>query len=155
MKATKTNIALSELFDVDPSTGEIFDVVPTDNSKRLPSDPRKENLKLEDDFELARSMMHSLLLKGANSLDNALLVANGTEDPKAFDAVSKLISNLTDVSEKLIELHGRKVRSKAATPSDGKPIEAGSTNITGPVFVGSTSELALMITKDRQINRDN
>lgn len=141
---TNTDKSLSQIFDVMPTkmNGTIIEakIAPVINTQTPVA-------KLDDDFELARLMMHSLMIKGANSLDTALLIANGTEDPKAFDAVSKLISNLTDVSERLISLHEK--RHKSTTPVASVQSE-NSTNILGPVFVGSTSELALMINNARK-----
>jgi hypothetical protein len=55
---------------------------------------------------------------------------------------------MTDISEKLIGLHEKKTKS---TPiSAATPTADNTTNINGPVFVGSTSELALMITNSRK-----
>lgn len=154
---TKTNRALSDVFDVEPieekfpATDDTFDVVEVP-----PTEENKDQVAMDNDFEIARVTMHNLLLKGQSTLENAIIVANGTEDPDSFNAVSKMVDTLVKVSGKLMDIHETKQKLKNPAPkgADGAvtaPIAPSSTNINGPVFVGSTSELAAFLNKNKHL----
>ena len=139
---TKTNRALSDVFDVQPTHADIVDYVPIDNSKK----------SLETDFDVARSTMHNLLLKGQQSLEQAILIANGTEDPESFNAVSTLIGKMTDASIKLIGIHEAKMKVENKIEVKVPPEQHASTmNVNGPVFVGSTSEFAKFLSDKTKV----
>lgn len=137
--SVKTNNSLSEIFDVNPITGET--VVPQVVAK---VDESKPDTKLDNDFELARTTIQNAILKASHSLEVASLVAAGTEDSKSFDAVGNLVSKLVDASEKLVGIHEKKAKAEPKKIAGGIIDQTGenTTNINGPVFVGSTSELA-------------
>lgn len=150
---TKTNESLSNIFDVEPSTGEVIEQIVPD----IACNDSTVKIKSEDaDLEICRTTMHNLLLQGQRSLENAIIIANGTEDADSFNAVSTLIGKMTDASTKLMGLHEikAKINRPVVMPQPVAQLQptAGSTNISGPVvFVGSTSEFAKNITDIRKL----
>lgn len=145
---TKTNQSLSNIFDVEPSTGEVIEHEPNVS---------KSIEKLQDiDFEIARTTMHNILLKGQSAIENALLIANGTEEPDSYNAVSNLIGKMTDASVKLMGLHETKMKilTKSEVQIQSTTESSTTTNISSQVvFVGSTSELAKNISDLRKLNK--
>lgn len=141
---TKTNQALSDIFDVEPIVHEVAvveskDITVTENAQ-------------ETDFEIARTTMHNLLLKGQSAIENALLIANGTEEADSYNAVSNLIGKMTDATTKLMGLHETKMKLNIKQPQQLSPDPQGSgtVSISGPVFVGTTSELSKLILDQRK-----
>ena len=141
---TKTNQALSDIFDVEPVTHAIIEHEPVKATVESAHDT---------DFEIARLTMHNMLIKGQEAVGNALIIANGTEEADSYNALSTLIKTMTDASSKLMGLH--EIRAKIVKPvTQSTPqIEAtNNTTISGPVvFVGSTSELASAISSNRKL----
>lgn len=144
---TKTNQSLSNIFDVEPSTGEIIESKP---------EIKVDSTVQDTDFEIARTTMHNLLLKGQSALENAILIANGTEEPESYNAVSALIAKMTDTSVKLMGLHEIKSKLAIKSPSNLQTpnLESTTTNISSQVvFVGSTSEMAKAIFDTQKLNK--
>jgi hypothetical protein len=71
----KTDILLSEVFDVDSIQTKVLDrtelVINTNN-------------KIEDDFEITRNNLRILLQQGQEALQKSLDVAMQSEHPRAF-----------------------------------------------------------------------
>lgn len=146
---TKTDQSLSNIFDVTPTTNE---VVKYESATDVTAVTNKTSQ--DTDFDIARTTIHNLLLKGQQSLDNAIIIANGTEEADSFNAVTNLIAKMTEASVKLMGLH--EIKSKITKPTiltPDTPHESGTMNINGPVFVGSTSELSAFITKQQKLNK--
>lgn len=156
---TKTNQGLSDVFDVTPTLVS-NEVALVDVTIEESSEPKAQQKSQDEDFELVRITMHNLLLKGQAAIENALIIANGTEEADSYNAVSNLIGKMTDASVKLMGMHEikQKIESKPiAAPTVPVSSEPNTMNISGPVFVGSTSELAKMIATQRAslINNQN
>lgn len=156
---TKTNHGLSNVFDVTPTlvSNEVVLVAATSEDSSIPKVQQKSQ---DEDFELVRVTMHNLLLKGQAAIENALIIANGTEEADSYNAVSNLIGKMTEASVKLMSMHEikQKIESKpVVAPAVPVSSEPNTTNFSGPVFVGSTSELAKMIATQRAslINNQN
>ena len=152
MITTKTAQAFGDIFDVEPTMSNIVSAEP------LPITEKKDVSSADTDFEIARASIHNALLKSQNALENAFIIANGTEDPDSYNAASKLVERIVDASTKLMSLHD--IKNKVTPKTGGVvPVQetlhsegTSTTTITGPVFVGSTSELAKLLTSQRQTN---
>lgn len=143
---TKTNQSLSAVFDVEPIKHEVIE------SKPIVTEAKESiSAAQEIDFEIARNAMHNLLLKGQSAIENALLIANGTEEAESYNAVSNLIGKVTQASTRLMELHEIKTKLviKAETPMPTQE-SSNTVSISGPVFVGTTSELSKMLTNQHK-----
>jgi hypothetical protein len=80
---------------------------------------------------------------GKNTLENAVMIANGSEDPKSFDSVAKLMDSIGSLSDKLVGIHTKNKVAPVAAINNPE----GGTTINGPVFVGSTTEFSKMIAR--------
>lgn len=141
---TQTNQSLSNIFDVEPTMHEV--IVPEIVAP-------EQTAKVEDtDFEIARTTMHNILLKGSTAIENALVIANGNEEADSYNAVSNLIGKMTEASVKLMGLHEIKAKmSKPVTAPITPQLESGAVSINGPVFVGTTSELSRLVMEQRKL----
>ncbi len=144
---TKTNQSLSDVFNVEPTAQDVITVEAAAQSTEILDNPAST------DFEIARAAMHNILLKGSTAIDNALIIANGNEEADSYNAVSNLIGKMTEASTKLMGLHEMKAKiTKPAAPNSGQPEQnvPGNVSISGPVFVGTTSELAKIVMQQRK-----
>lgn len=101
------------------------------------------NDNIQHDYESARGNLHSLLVQGQEALMSALDVAKQSENPRAFEVVGNLMTQLADVNSKLLDLSEKrqKLADKAAVPAPGNQV----TN-NNAFFVGSTADLNKMLT---------
>ena len=132
---------LDEVFNV---TGEIVSQelepkslknVPLENAidtKSILSDIKK-------DYEYARGNMYSIIEKGQEALNGILELAQETESPRAYEVVGQLIKNVSDSTEKLIELQ------KKLKDIEEVKHSIGPTSVTNAIFVGSTTELSKIL----------
>ena len=111
------------------------------------SDEKHENV--DDDFEYSRRTYYDLIEKGQGALEEMMEVAKQLEHPRAFEVVSGMIKNISDVNDRLMDLHKKK---KDYNKKDiVKPVD-GTTN--NNIFVGSTVELQRML-QDMNKEQDN
>jgi len=111
------------------------------------SDEKHENV--DDDFEYSRRTYYDLIEKGQGALEEMMEVAKQLEHPRAFEVVSGMIKNISDVNDRLMDLHKKK---KDYNKKDiVKPVD-GTTN--NNLFVGSTVELQRML-QDMNKEQDN
>tara|TARA_R100000541_G_scaffold1902_3_gene7066 strand:+ start:5307 stop:5687 length:381 start_codon:yes stop_codon:yes gene_type:complete len=92
----------------------------------------------KNDIEFTRQTYYDLINKGQNALDEMTSIASALEHPRAFEVVAGLIKNVSEVSDKLIDLHKKKYELSRIDPT----LEGGTTN---NLFVGSTVELQRML----------
>ena len=67
----------------------------------------RENEKVRSDYEYSRDTYYELLEKGKDSLETMMEVARESEHPRAFEVLSNMIKNLSDVNDKLMDLKKR------------------------------------------------
>jgi hypothetical protein len=137
MKSIDKN--LSDIFDIDPITPtNVIEVKET-------AVVEIKDSTIEDDVEFARQNIKKLINKGGAAFDNLLLVANESEQPRAYEVVATLIKNLSDLNKDLLELQKRK---KDLQGSDDKK-QSGNVNVDKAVFVGSTTELVKFLKNNK------
>ena len=102
------------------------------------SDNKEENV--ENDYEYSKRTYYDLIEKGQNALDDMIEVARNLEHPRAFEVVSGMIKNVSDVNDKLMDLNKKK---KDYYKQEIKQIEGTTTN--NNLFVGSTTDLQRML----------
>jgi hypothetical protein len=140
---------LNDIFNV---SGEIVSASCESNDSKLPSDNIiVDKITISDikkDYEYARGNMYSIIEKGQEALNGILELAQETESPRAYEVVGQLIKNVSDSTEKLIELQ-KKLRDLEEIKTS-----SGPTSVTNALFVGSTTELSKLL-KGRLNNQDN
>lgn len=125
---------------IDDNLSQIFDVAPLDNKPMAVSAPSIQvNHALENDFEVTRSNLHSLLAQGQDALFHALEVAKQSEHPRAFEVVGGLVKHLSDINGQLLDLHKKKQTIEAPTKGETTAVTNNA------IFVGNTSELSKML----------
>lgn len=109
------------------------DYVVTSN---IPFKPKLE--EGETDFEFARSNIFELIGKGAVALNDLLDIAKLSQDPEAYDSVTKFIKTLVDTNKALLDLHQINAGIRTST--------VGPKTINNNLFaVGTTADLQKMI----------
>jgi|TARA_R110001592_G_scaffold354387_1_gene653969 hypothetical protein len=98
----------------------------------------KEPDNVSNDYNYSRQTYYDLIEKGKESLDLMIEVARESEHPRAFEVLSGMIKNVSDVNDKLMDLNKK---NKDISAEDIKAIEKTTNNL----FIGSTAELQRML----------
>jgi hypothetical protein len=139
MKMTKKYKKLNETFNVDNSD----DVIHPEVAEATPAEIQQEKSSVLDDikkdYEYTRGNLYSIIEKGQEAINNVLELAQETDTPRAYEVVGQLIKNVSDATDKLIDLQ------KKIKDLDEIKRPKGPTNVTNALFVGSTAELSKML----------
>ena len=109
-----------------------------DIEKFLP--PEEKNV--DNDYKYSRDTYYELVEKGKESLELMIEVARESEHPRAFEVLSGMIKNISDVNDRLMDLNNKK------KDLDKKDEIQKIANTTNNLFVGSTTELQKLLKKD-------
>ena len=139
---SKTFDSLNKEFDV-----EGFDIEKSSVDAEVVSDEPKfikkqEKSDFDRDYEYTRGNLYSIIEKGQEALNGILEVAAEGGSPRAYEVAGQLIKNLSDATEKLVDLQ-KKVKD---IKQEDRP--KGPTNVTNALFVGSTAELQKLLKKN-------
>jgi hypothetical protein len=100
---------------------------------------------VSNDYNYSRQTYYDLIEKGKESLDLMIEVARESEHPRAFEVLSGMIKNVSDVNDKLMDLNKK---NKDISAEEIKKIEQTTNNL----FVGSTAELQRMLQDDETMS---
>jgi len=149
---SKSTKALDEALNIaeDIIEAEVIEDVPTiveesnvqiiTASDQNNSVSKREN-EIESDYDLARTTMRGLLVKGNEAIERILELAKGSEHPRVIEVAAGIIRDTSNVAKDLMQVH--KIRNDVETPgSKGSTGEGGETKdgVTN-VFIGSTADL--------------
>ena len=109
-----------------------------DIEKFLP--PEEKNV--DNDYKFSRYTYYELVEKGKESLELMIEVARESEHPRAFEVLSGMIKNISDVNDRLMDLNKKK------KDLDKREEIQKIANTTNNLFVGSTTELQKLLKKD-------
>jgi hypothetical protein len=111
--------------------------------KEKPQSPNVEvNTKdLTNEYEFSQEQYHTLIDKGNDALDELLAVAKESENPRAFEVVTQLLSGLTNTTKELLQLQKTKKEIE-------KDVKDPST-VNNSLFIGSTAELQELLNKKK------
>ena len=96
---------------------------------------------IESDYEYQRQNFYNLVEKGTDAIEGILELAKESEHPRTYEVAGNLIKQVSEVTEKLGDLH-EKMRKLKEVPDNAPK------NVTNALFVGSTAELQKMIKGD-------
>lgn len=104
----------------------------------------KINTDLSEDYRKVRTTLKGLIDNGADAIDKLLNL--NSDNPRAYEVLSGLIKNVSDVAKNLLEI--QKIKQDIENPKNTppkKPEEDGGTinNIT--IYRGSTADLSKAI----------
>lgn len=94
---------------------------------------------IKKDYEYSRGNFYSIIEKGQEAINSVLELAQETESPRAYEVVGQLIKNVSDATDKLMELQ------KKLKDIEEVKVSNGPTNVTNALFVGSTAELSKLL----------
>ncbi len=135
MKMTKKFDKLNETFDV---SNEIVE----SKSEIIESKVESISSSVEDikkDYEYTRGNLYSIIEKGQEAINGILELAAESEMPRAYEVAGQLIKNVSDATDKLMDL-----QKKLKDIEETKQVR-GPTNVTNALFVGSTAELSKLL----------
>ena len=101
--------------------------------------------KVKSDYEYSRETYYELLEKGKESLETMIEVARESEHPRAFEVLSGMIKNLSDVNDRLMDLNKK---NKDINQEE----QVKQLNTTNNVFLGSTSELQKLLKEEPMVD---
>lgn len=166
---SKIDRSLSEAFGVEPiwnPESSDFPLAETSTPKEEPAPvpaviqeqaPKTEDVVIDDDAEFVRLKLLSLLNKGEDAFEYLLHLAKSEDRVNGFEVLNSMLSNMTDMSLKILEIHEKKRKLKGGAKkqtdvSDETPI-VNKTTTNNIIFNGTTSELQDLIKK--QIGSDD
>lgn len=103
---------------------------------------------IDEDYETSRDTYNDLIEKGRESLELMIEVARESEHPRAFEVLSGMIKNISDVNDKLMDLN--KKYKEVTKVDEPKGIEGGTTN--NNIFLGSTTDLQRFLHNEKVID---
>jgi len=132
---------LDETFDVTPIKSETIDtkVEKVEKIKSSMEDIHK-------DYEYTRGNLYSIIEKGQEAINGILELAQETEMPRAYEVAGQLIKNVSDATDKLLDL--QKKLKDVTKEEESK----GPTNVTNALFIGSTAELQKLIKSNKSVD---
>src|SRR6056300_1268091 len=101
MKMTKKFDDLNDAFNV---AGDIVSREVESVEEKVETIASSVSSDLKKDYEYTRGNLYSIIEKGQEALNGILELAKETESPRAYEVVGQLIKNVSDSTEKLIEL---------------------------------------------------
>ena len=97
---------------------------------------------VKSDYDYSRQTYYDLIEKGRESLEDMIEVARQSEHPRAYEVLSGMIKNISDVNDKLMDLNKKQ---KDIDKKDDIPQVSGTTN---NLFLTTADLQKMMITKD-------
>ena len=102
----------------------------------------------DNDYDYSRETYYELIEKGKDALEDMINVARESEHPRAFEVLSGMIKNISDVNDRLMDLNKKK-KELDRKDETVKQIENQQNN-----FYLSTSELQKMMTQGEVVDAD-
>jgi len=130
---------LNEVFDVEPNSVEIE----RSNQKKI-EQIRNSSEDIRKDYEYTRGNLYSIIEKGQEAINGILELAQESEMPRAYEVAGQLIKNVSDATDKLMDL-----QKKLKDVNEEKE-QKGPTTVNNALFVGSTADLQKMLKQAQQ-----
>jgi hypothetical protein len=100
--------------DKEDKLGKIFNLppLPVEVKKETAlvpvNEPETDLEKIEGDFEVARDAIINALETSQGALEELCQVAKGSQHPRAFEVLAKMVDTIRDTSKDLIDIHQKK-----------------------------------------------
>lgn len=102
-----------------------------------------ETKEIQDDYEYSRKSYRDLVDKSNQAIEAMLELALQAEHPRAFEVLSTMLKNTSEITDKLMDLQKKKKEIKDEPKVATATPQLSQTNI----FTGSTKELQQMMIK--------
>ena len=131
---------LNETFDIQPTEVEVE--VQKDDLNAKIEKTRSASEDIRKDYEYTRGNLYSIIEKGQEAINGILELAQESEMPRAYEVAGQLIKNVSDATDKLMDL-----QKKLKDVNEEKEVK-GPTTVNNALFVGSTAELQKLLKKN-------
>ncbi len=101
---------------------------------------------VKSDYDYSRETYYDLLEKGRESLEDMIEVARQSEHPRAYEVLSGMIKNISDVNDKLMDLN-----KKNKDINKEEEVKQIGTSTTNNVFLGSTADLQRLLKDESNV----
>jgi hypothetical protein len=132
-----------------PSLDKIFDL-PIVDQKQYPiaEIQQSKSVDIDNDYQLARTTLRNLIVKGESTLDEMINLAKNSEHPRTYEVAGQLIKTMSDVAKDLLSLQKQAKELDSGT-QDNNPSIGTQNNI---VFAGTTTELLKLLKNEKPID---
>jgi hypothetical protein len=137
-KFDNLNDAFNVAGDIVPAATEKTEVIP---KQEKPEKPVVDDIR--KDYEYTRGNLYSIIEKGQEAINGILELAQESEMPRAYEVAGQLIKNVSDATDKLMDLQ------KKLKDVEEESKSKGPQNVTNALFVGSTADLAKMLKQQK------
>ena len=110
--------------------------------------PHDEN-NAKNDYDYSRETYYELIEKGKDALESMIEVARESEHPRAYEVLSTLIKNVSDVNDKLMDLN--KKQKELEKKDDAKQVENQQNNF----YIGSTAEIQRLLQQGETVEHEH
>ena len=136
---SKNNESLDEAFNVEST------VVKEETIETKIEKVQSTSEDIRKDYEYTRGNLYSIIEKGQEAINGILELAQESEMPRAYEVAGQLIKNVSDATDKLMDL-----QKKLKDVNEEKEVK-GPTTVNNALFVGSTADLQKML---KNVNKD-
>ena len=98
----------------------------------------------KEDFTFARANIREVVENANDAIAKLAIIADQSQDPRTFDVLSKMMNTVVTASKHLLEIQ-KDIR--AIEKPDVPNSDPGKSQVTNNLFVGSTSDLAKVISQ--------
>jgi len=142
MATSKNFKNLEETFNIAPSA-PIVKSEDVEVDVEVVADQKPQ--RFQNDINYVFGVLNSTIEKSKEALDNALELAQETDQARAYEVVGQLVKHTVDSAEKIIDIH-MKLKEMESEKSSG-------TNVTqnNAIFVGRTED-ALKLIRQSKLN---
>ena len=116
---------------------DLNEVLNIENAVEVVQPKQDDESEIDSEYDYTKQNLHNIIDRGSDALEEMLMIAKQTEQPRAFEVVSTLLKTLSDANKDLLELKSKQKALKGEKPT--------AKNVTNALFVGSTAELQKMI----------
>ena len=100
--------------------------------------PEKPADQIQDDYEFSRETYRNLVSKSNEAIEQMLSLAMQSEHPRAFEVLSNMLKNTSDMTDKLMALQ----KAKKDIQKKDEKVQSEKPSLTqNNLFLGSTTDL--------------
>lgn len=130
---------LNQTFDVDPIEVEKEKTTQIEKVEDQIERFKNSTEDIRKDYEYTRGNLYSIIEKGQEAINGILELAQESEMPRAYEVAGQLIKNVSDATDKLMDLQ------KKLKDINKEEEKKGPTTVNNALFVGSTADLQKML----------
>jgi hypothetical protein len=108
----------------------------------------------DNDIAIARETYHRLMSKAEDALDDVMTLARQSEHPRAFEVAGQMIDKVTNLADKLLDLHKKVKEINTVKESPREAALNGGNAIGGAsavVFTGTPAQILEALKQKREL----